>query len=50
MYIILIFVFLVLYSIAPKFLKLFILMLNIIIPDSIPFVDEIIMLVLLLQK
>lgn len=50
LYLILIFIFLVAYSISPKYLKVFLLMLNIIIPDPIPFIDEAIMIALLLKN
>lgn len=49
LYIILIFIFLVIYSISPKYLKVFLLMLNVIIPDPIPFIDEVIMIALLFK-
>lgn len=49
LYIILVFIFLAVYSISPKYLKIFLLMLNIIIPDPIPLIDEVIMIALLFK-
>ena len=48
--IILTIIFLVVYWYCPKYLKVLLLLVNVAIPDAVPFVDELIMAVGLLKK
>jgi hypothetical protein len=49
-FIILAFIFIAAYAGAPKWIQFILCLANIFIPDPIPFVDEVIMLAILLKK